>query len=143
VDQAEEIRRRLEKVAAQREGRPWTPPLNPEPPIQPPLNPEPPVQPPPDPESPVRSSRSDPEPPAPLPPPVPSSNADRSSAAPRQPATVPDRADPQAVVIVDVKIKFWSLVVLMVKIAFAAIPATIIIAAIWMVILTVVQGLFH
>ena len=42
-------------------------------------------------------------------------------------ATIADPSKAQPVVVVDVKIKFWSLVTLMVKVAFAAIPAIIII----------------
>ena len=47
------------------------------------------------------------------------------------------------VIVVDVKIKFWSLVVLMIKVAFAAIPATLITAAIWAFVVGFFSGLFH
>ena len=57
----------------------------------------------------------------------------------------PTRAMP--VIVVDVKIKFWSLVVLMIKVAFAAIPAilvtTLITAAIWGFVAGLLGGLFH
>ena len=46
------------------------------------------------------------------------------------------------VVVTDVKIPFWSLVVLMVKVAVAAIPATIILALAWGLVAGLLNSLF-
>jgi hypothetical protein len=46
------------------------------------------------------------------------------------------------VVVTDVKIPFWSMVVLLVKWAIAAIPALIILIVIWAVASTVIAALF-
>lgn len=47
------------------------------------------------------------------------------------------------VVVVDIKIPFWSMVVLMVKWTLAAIPAIVILVAIATIISAVFGGLFH
>ena len=47
------------------------------------------------------------------------------------------------VVVVNIKIPFWSMVVLMVKWTLAAIPAIIILFAIAAIVSTVFGGLFH
>ena len=47
------------------------------------------------------------------------------------------------VVVVDVKIPFWSMVVLLVKWAIAAIPAMIILLALATVVSIVLGGVFH
>lgn len=108
IDQAEDIRRRLE---ARQTGQPFIPP-----------------EPIPDPPQPAF------QPPAP---PV-------SREPPRKPETSPTAINsPQPVVIVDVKIKFWSLVILMVKGAFAFIPAGIIIAIISSLLFAVMTGFLH
>ena len=53
-------------------------------------------------------------------------------------AAIEDTSHAQPVVVVDVKIKFWSLVVLMIKVAFAAIPAAIIV---WMISFLIISAL--
>lgn len=58
-------------------------------------------------------------------------------------AAIDDTSRAQAVVVVDVKIKFWSLVVLMVKSAFAAIPALFIVAVAWYFIIQLLSNLAH
>jgi hypothetical protein len=47
------------------------------------------------------------------------------------------------VVVVDVKIPFWSMVILLVKWAIAAIPAVIIVAALAAAMSAVLGGVFH
>jgi len=47
------------------------------------------------------------------------------------------------VVVIDIKIRFWSMVVLMVKWALAAIPAILILFAIGALLSAVFGGLFH
>ena len=49
----------------------------------------------------------------------------------------------QEVVVVDVKIPFWSMVVLMVKWAIAAIPAAIILFLLVAILISVFAGTFH
>lgn len=49
---------------------------------------------------------------------------------------------PQEVVVTDIKMSFTSMVVFMVKWAFAAIPAVIIIAVIWMFIVQMLKVIF-
>jgi hypothetical protein len=49
----------------------------------------------------------------------------------------------QEVVVVDVKIPFWSMVVLMVKWAIAAIPAAIILFLLGAILISVFAGTFH
>jgi len=46
------------------------------------------------------------------------------------------------VVVTDVKIRFWSMVVLMVKWALAAIPAVIILAVIWVAVTAALGMMF-
>lgn len=62
-------------------------------------------------------------------------------------AAIKDPARATPIIVVDVKIKFWSLVVLMIKVAFAAIPAilvtTIITATIWGFVAGLLGGLLH
>ena len=106
-DQAEEIRRRLEARGAKRA----------------------------DPAKPVTNSR-----PEFRPPPAPQPDRTQLDAIARQRTMEAASSDPtraQPVVVVDVKIKFWSLVTLMVKVAFATIPAAIAVYAIWMFIVLV------
>lgn len=115
MDQAEEIRRRLEAHA---QGK--TPPPT--------------------------SKQSDPSPPSSFRPPIPAHQNPVMAETARQrkmEAAIEDTSRAQPVVVVDVKIKFWSLVVLMIKVAFAAIPATIIVAMIWAFIVGLLSGLFH
>jgi hypothetical protein len=50
--------------------------------------------------------------------------------------------DKREVVVTDVKIPFWSIVVLMVKWAIAAIPALIILLVIWAVASMVIAAIF-
>jgi hypothetical protein len=52
-------------------------------------------------------------------------------------------AGPNEVVVVDVKIPFWSMVVLLVKWALASIPAIIILFIIGSVLSALFGGLFH
>ena len=49
----------------------------------------------------------------------------------------------QEIVVVDVKIPFWSMLVLMVKWAIAAIPAAIILFLLVAVLMSVFAGTFH
>jgi len=42
--------------------------------------------------------------------------------------------DPRRIIVTDVKIPFWSLVVLLVKVAIAAIPALMILAGLWLAV---------
>ena len=56
-----------------------------------------------------------------------------------EPALPPPRT---RVVVTDIHIEFWSLVVLMVKAAFAAIPALFIVIFLWMLIFKVLSDLF-
>lgn len=114
IDQAEDIRRRLE---ARQTGNPYVPPESTP-------TPEPDFQPPP----PITPSRE------------PISDLTRKR---RQEAAIADTTHAQPVIIVDVKIKFWSLVVLLVKMAFAFIPAGIIITIISWLFFLVMTGLFH
>lgn len=51
--------------------------------------------------------------------------------------------DAREVVVVDIKIPFWSMVVLMVKWAIAAIPAVIILFLLSAIISAVLGGVFH
>lgn len=37
----------------------------------------------------------------------------------------------QPVVVVDVRMKFWSMVIFMIKLAFASIPAAIVVTVVW------------
>ncbi len=37
----------------------------------------------------------------------------------------------QPVVVVDIRMKFWSMVIFMIKLAFASIPAAIVITVVW------------
>ena len=46
------------------------------------------------------------------------------------------------VVVTDVKMPFWSMVVLMIKWSLAAIPAIIILAIIWAIVIGVFGGIF-
>ncbi|HRF45376.1 MAG TPA: hypothetical protein PLD30_14245 [Candidatus Competibacteraceae bacterium] len=112
IDQAEEIRQRLE---ARRAGSTYIPP---------PELPEPP---------PERNLSGKPA----------EYSAQPSPVTPVLSAPKKTKEGPSEVVIIDVQIKFWSLVVLMVKVAFAAIPAMFIVAAIWWVIAFVMVGVFH
>lgn len=52
-------------------------------------------------------------------------------------------SETREVVVVDVKIPFWSMVVLLVKWAVAAIPAMIILVVLAAVVSTVLGGVFH
>ena len=52
-------------------------------------------------------------------------------------------SDTREVVVVDVKIPFWSMVVLLVKWAIAAIPAMIILLVLATVVSMVLGGVFH
>ena len=52
-------------------------------------------------------------------------------------------SETREVVVVDVKIPFWSMVVLLVKWAIAAIPAMIILLALATVVSMVLGGVFH
>lgn len=118
TDQAEEIRRRLEAHA---QGK--TPPPT--------------------------SKQSDPSPPSSFQPSIPAHQNPVMAETARQrkmEAAIADISRAQPVVVVDVKIKFWSLVVLMIKVAFAAIPAAIIIWIISLLIIGVIGligGGFH
>lgn len=47
------------------------------------------------------------------------------------------------VVITDVRIPFWSLVWLLVKLAFAAIPAAILVTVIWMIVIGRIGGMLQ
>lgn len=47
------------------------------------------------------------------------------------------------VVITDVRIPFWSLVWLLVKLAFAAIPAAILVTVIWMIVIGLIGGMLQ
>ncbi len=49
--------------------------------------------------------------------------------------------DNRPVVVVDIKMRFWSMVIFMVKWVIASIPALIILAFIWTVFMVVVQHL--
>lgn len=49
--------------------------------------------------------------------------------------------DNRPVVVVDIKMRFWSMVIFMVKWVIASIPALIILAIIWTVFVVVVQHL--
>ena len=46
------------------------------------------------------------------------------------------------VVVTDVKMPFWSMVVIMIKWSFAAIPAVIILSLIWGITIGIFNGLF-
>lgn len=114
-DQAEEIRRRLEAHA---QGKTPPPP----------------------------SQQPDPSLPSSFQPSIPAHQNPAMAETARQrkmAAAIEDTSRAQPVVVVDVKIKFWSLVVLMIKVAFAAIPATIIVAMIWAFFVGLLSGLFH
>lgn len=114
-DQADEIRRRLEAHA---HGKTPPPP----------------------------SQQPDPSPPSSFQPSIPAHQNPAMAETARQrklEAAIEDTSRAQPVVVVDVKIKFWSLVVLMIKVAFAAIPATIIVAMIWAFLAGLLSGLFH
>jgi hypothetical protein len=114
-DQAEEIRRRLEAHA---QGKTPPPP----------------------------SQQPDPSLPSSFQPSIPAHQNPAMAETARQrkmAAAIEDTSRAQPVVVVDVKIKFWSLVVLMIKVAFAAIPATIIVAMIWAFFAGLLSGLFH
>ncbi|MGC2520849.1 MAG: hypothetical protein WA373_17290 [Burkholderiales bacterium] len=52
-------------------------------------------------------------------------------------------SETREVVVVDVKIPFWSMVVLLVKWAIAAIPAMIILIALAAIVSAVIGGAFH
>lgn len=111
IDQAEDLRRRLE---ARQTGKPYTPPD-------------------PAPESPTSFA-----------PPAPRPLAPETQALAKQrklEAALKNNAEAQPVVIVDVKMKFLSMVVFMVKWAFASIPALFIIAVITGVLFAVL-GVF-
>ena len=113
-DQAEDLRRRLE---ATQTGKPYVPP--------PPL-----------PESAARQA-SPADAPKPLAPETQAIVQRR-----RLEAALENNAHAQPVVIVDVKIKFWSMVVLMVKWAIAAIPATLILMAIFTVVFSFIRAYY-
>lgn len=49
----------------------------------------------------------------------------------------------QRVVVVDVKMKFWSMVVFMVKFAIASIPAALILIVFWMLIAALFGGMMR
>jgi hypothetical protein len=51
--------------------------------------------------------------------------------------------DTREVVVVDVKIPFWSMVVLLVKWAIAAIPAVIILVLLTAIVSALMGGVFH
>jgi hypothetical protein len=59
---------------------------------------------------------------------------------PKEPAMSNDARE---VVVVDVKIPFWSMVVLLVKWAIAAIPAFVILFALSVLISAIFGGIFH
>lgn len=120
IDQVEDLRRRLE---ARQTGKPYVPP-------QPSTEPDRP----PDPVKPVAP---------PVPDPVKPFAPETQALAQRRKleAALANNANAQPVVIVDVKIKFWSMVVLMVKWAIAAIPAAIIIAILFSILFQVVKVL--
>lgn len=113
MDQAEDIRRRLE---ARQTGKPYVAPPKNDPPSKPVFQgtPSPPVN-----RQPI----------------------DDLARQRKLEVTIEDSSRAQPVVIVDIRMKFWSMVVFMVKIAFAAIPATIIIALIWAAIFATISAL--
>ena len=52
-----------------------------------------------------------------------------------------DSQDPKEVVVVDIRMKFWSMVFFMVKWVIASIPAIIILMIIWAVIMLIFQAI--
>jgi hypothetical protein len=56
--------------------------------------------------------------------------------------TQPPLAPRQPVVITDIDIPFWRLVFIFVKWALAAIPATIVLVVIWMIVAAVLAAVF-
>lgn len=113
TDQAEDIRRRLE---ARQGGKPYVPP----------------------PSESVSESSLVSKPTAPL--------APQTQALARRrkvEAAINDIGNAQPVVIVDIKMKFLSMVMFMVKWAFATIPAVIIIAVITWLLFILIGVLFH
>lgn len=81
-----------------------------------------------------------PVPPAPPPPPAPAFQPTPAPVSPPPVAKV-TLVGPQQVEVVNVNISFWHMVILMVKAAFAAIPALIIIAAILAVATPFLMGI--
>ena len=57
-------------------------------------------------------------------------------------STQPPYAPPQHIVITDIHIPFWRLVGIFIKWALAAIPATMVVTVIFLVVAAVIAGLF-
>lgn len=52
-----------------------------------------------------------------------------------------DSQDSRPVVVIDIKMRFWSMVIFMVKWVIASIPALIILAVIWSIFMIIVQNM--